>query len=199
VRILYSAFGLNAPIGYPYDEGRTTTHEVGHYLGLYHTFQGGCASASGCYTNGDLICDTNPEASPNSFPCSNSSCGSPDPTTNYMDYSYDTCMTEFTAEQNRRMRCTLVNWRVDLAGDPAPVNQAPTVSISAPIDGAQIASGASVTLGGFASDAEDGSLSSSIQWTSSLDGGLGSGSGLSVVLSDGSHQLTASVSDSGGA
>ncbi len=199
VRILYSAFGLNAPIGYPYDEGRTATHEVGHYLGLYHTFQGGCASASGCYSNGDLICDTNPEASPNSFPCSNSSCGSPDPTTNYMDYSYDTCMTEFTAEQNLRMRCTLTNWRVDLAGDSTPVNQAPSVVISAPTDGAQIASGASTSLGGSANDAEDGGLSSSIQWSSSLDGNLGSGAGLSVVLSDGNHQLTATASDSDGA
>ena len=107
--MLWSSIGLNAPIGPPYNLGRTTTHEVGHYLGLYHTFDGGCAPASGCNTNGDLICDTNPESSPNFSPCNRSTCGSPDPTNNYMDYSDDICMTEFTEEQARRMRCTLEN------------------------------------------------------------------------------------------
>ena len=63
VRILYSAFGRNAPYA-PYDLGRTATHEVGHYLGLHHTFEGGCASGN-CNSGGDTICDTNNEASPN--------------------------------------------------------------------------------------------------------------------------------------
>jgi hypothetical protein len=117
VVILWSSFGANAPIGPPYNLGRTTTHEVGHYLGLYHTFQGGCASASGCQSNGDLICDTNPESGPNYSPCSRSTCGSPDPTDNYLDYSDDICMQRFTSDQARRMRCTLENFRVDLADD----------------------------------------------------------------------------------
>jgi hypothetical protein len=198
VRILWAAFGLNAPIGPPYNLGRTATHEVGHYLGLYHTFQGGCASASGCYSNGDLICDTNPEGSPNgSGSCARSSCGSPDPTTNYMDYSDDICMDRFTSEQTNRMRCTLDNWRVDLGG--APANLSPSVSISSPSSGASISSGDSVTLSGSATDPEDGNLSGLISWSSNLDGNLGSGANVAANLSDGIHTLTAAVTDSAGA
>ncbi len=62
VVVLYSTFGRNAPLS-PFNLGRTATHEVGHYLGLYHTFAGGCGG-SNCYTSGDRICDTNPESSP---------------------------------------------------------------------------------------------------------------------------------------
>ncbi|MCP4245484.1 MAG: hypothetical protein GY778_00395 [bacterium] len=120
VVVLWTAFGRNAPIGLPYNQGRTATHEVGHYLGLEHTFNGGCASASGCYSNGDLICDTNPEGNP-TFGCHNTpTCGSNDPYRNYMDYSDDLCMQEFTFEQARRLRCTLEHWRPNLyeAGEP---------------------------------------------------------------------------------
>jgi len=113
VRVFYRAFGRNT--GYaPYDQGRTTTHEVGHYFGLYHTFQGGCDSG-GCATSGDLVCDTNSESSPFYGCGSRVSCGSSDPTTNYMDYSEDACMFQFTPIQVNRMRCTLENFRVDLA------------------------------------------------------------------------------------
>lgn len=114
VVILSSAFGRNSSGGPPYDQGRTATHEVGHYLGLEHTFNGGCAAASppNCYSSGDLICDTNSEASPN-FGCPGgaSSCSSIDPIENYMDYSDDTCMDRFSNEQSHRMRCSLLNYR----------------------------------------------------------------------------------------
>ncbi len=114
---LWSAFGRDAPIGPPYDQGRTLTHEMGHYLGLFHTFQSGCTTASepGCYTTGDRICDTNPEADPNfGCPSSRSTCSSPDPFDNYMDYSDDVCMERFTLEQINRIRCTIENYRGDL-------------------------------------------------------------------------------------
>lgn len=110
--ILWSTYGENGSYGPPYDMGRTLTHEVGHYLGLYHTFQGGC-SGSNCYGSGDLVCDTNAESGPN-FSCSGgnpSTCGSPDPIDNYMDYSDDACMEKFTPEQVNRMRCSLMNYR----------------------------------------------------------------------------------------
>ncbi len=120
VHILYAAFGDNVPGGAPYDLGRTATHEVGHYLGLYHTFQSGCGTttAPGCYSTGDRICDTNAESAAY-LGCNTSipnTCGDgPDPTTNYMDYTQDLCMNRFTPEQAKRIRCTLEWWRPSLA------------------------------------------------------------------------------------
>ena len=114
VRLLWRAVGYTNYS--PYDLGRTGTHEVGHYLGLQHTFQGGCGT-SNCYASGDLCCDTNPESSPNYSACSpaeRSTCGSPDPVRNFMDYSEDACMDYFSLDQSLRMRCTIENWRVDL-------------------------------------------------------------------------------------
>jgi len=109
VVILWSTVGLNSPYGFPYNLGRTTTHELGHYLGLFHTFDGGCATA--CSTAGDRICDTNPEQNPH-FGCNaRSTCGNLDPIANYMDYSDDRCMDNFTHDQARRIRCTLENYR----------------------------------------------------------------------------------------
>lgn len=121
VVVLHSAFGRNSPIQ-DYNLGRTATHEVGHYLGLFHTFDGGCTA------NGDRIADTNPESSP-TFGCpgSRTSCGLPAPFDNYMDYSDDRCMDKFTEDQGYRMRCTLINYRPNLAeaddpGEPCPAD-----------------------------------------------------------------------------
>ena len=134
VRLLWSSVGYTNAV--PYNLGRTGTHEVGHYLGLLHTFNGGCGT-SNCNTSGDLICDTNPESSPNYSACSpseRSTCGSPDPVRNYMDYSDDACMDNFSLEQAYRMRCTLENWRVDLTtwegggGNPPAVASGPSPS-----------------------------------------------------------------------
>ena len=94
-----------------FDLGRTGTQEVGHYLGLFHTFQGGCSETGG----GDQCADTPPVANGNSnnSTCNpgNDSCtvppGFPDMVENYMDYSSDVCMNVFTNDQKSRMVATL--------------------------------------------------------------------------------------------
>lgn len=116
VVIWWGAFGRSALGGPPYNLGRSCTHEVGHYLGLFHPFDNGCGSPGACYTTGDLICDTAPEALPQfGCPVGAFSCGTPDPIRNYMDYTDDACMTHFTSEQARRMRCTIQFWRPRVA------------------------------------------------------------------------------------
>jgi hypothetical protein len=82
----------------------------------------------------------------------------------------------------------------------APPNAPPQVSIDAPASGQSFPAGASVQFTGSASDPEDGSLSSSLVWTSSLDGPIGTGASFTRSnLSSGTHGITASATDSNGA
>ncbi len=100
-------------------------HEMGHYLGLYHTFQGGCANAD-CTTDGDRVCDTPPDNSTARIACtdvantcntdtqSGSTTDLPDDTHNYMDYTTLACMVQFTAGQSDRMNAVLDGVRASL-------------------------------------------------------------------------------------
>jgi hypothetical protein len=77
-------------------------------------------------------------------------------------------------------------------------NTAPVVSIVSPANGATFASGTAISFSGTAIDTESGNLTSSLTWTSSLDGPIGSGGSFSRTLTSGTHTITASVTDPGG-
>ena len=103
----------SVPGGYlaPYNLGGTADHEVGHYLGLYHTFQGGCTPP------GDQVSDTPDEATATSgCPAGKNTCATAglDPIHNYMDYSDDACYTQFTSGQDARMDAMVPTYRPSL-------------------------------------------------------------------------------------
>jgi Pregnancy-associated plasma protein-A len=92
--------GASTTFAGTFDQGETLVHETGHWLNLEHTFYGGCSK-------GDFVDDTPPEKTATSgCPLDKDTCPAPgtDPVHNYMDYSYDSCYTEFTEGQAQRMR-----------------------------------------------------------------------------------------------
>jgi PKD repeat protein len=177
--------GRNAPTGGIYNQGRTGTHEVGHYLGLLHTFQGGCGTG---YTAGDLIADTQAEAQEH-YDCNvntASGCGAGlAPIRNYMNYTNDTCMTHFTPEQVNRMRCSVINYRRSM------LNKWPVADFTF-----TTTDGYAFTLVDASSDENDEIVLR--QWDFG-DGSTGTGSTVDHTFAEGTYEVSLLVMDASGA
>jgi hypothetical protein len=119
------------------DDSKVLFHEVGHYLGLYHTFEGGCTN-NNCQNDGDRVCDTPPDQSTAAMSCGSplNTCTSdvndlsvnnpfrpvangglgdqPDQMENYMDYGFQSCQRLFSGGQSTRMVAALTGVRASL-------------------------------------------------------------------------------------
>ncbi|AXY75081.1 T9SS C-terminal target domain-containing protein [Paraflavitalea soli] len=102
VAITPGAFGTVGPVGAPYNKGRTTTHEIGHWLGLRHIWgDAACGddhiddtppqrgATRNCPTGVVVTCENNPYGNMYS---------------NYMDFTDDACLNLFTLGQRNKMR-----------------------------------------------------------------------------------------------
>lgn len=115
----YEYFGNTGTVSSPFDLGRTTTHEIGHWLNLRHIW----GDDSGACTGSDLVADTPNQADKN-YDCPShpqNTCSSDDMFMNYMDYVDDDCMIMFTNGQSDRMDAVLYTTRVDIVGSQGDV------------------------------------------------------------------------------
>ncbi|RMG63594.1 MAG: PKD domain-containing protein, partial [Bacteroidetes bacterium] len=103
--INYNAFGTQGTATAPFNRGRTTTHELGHWLGLRHIWGDGPCGV-------DDYCDDTPEIDDPHYACPPGAAGcdgNPALVQNFMDYTDDICMNMFTRDQRSRMRAVLEN------------------------------------------------------------------------------------------
>lgn len=122
--ILFNAFGTVGNLKTYTNMNRTLTHEVGHYLNLYHTFHmtTSCATEGNCNTAGDRVCDT--PVTVQSASCTTPACSGTQQVQNYMDYTGQTCQNMFSAGQKLRMRTALEVQRTSMLSSMGcmPVN-----------------------------------------------------------------------------
>jgi len=163
VVITTSAFGTNGTAAAPFNKGRTGTHEVGHWLNLYHIWGDDGTSCSGT----DQVSDTPNQADENygcpTFPqvsCSNGPNG--DMFMNYMDYTDDACMFMFTNGQKARAQALFNSGGSRAALLNSPGCQPPSAGCGAPSGLA--ASNITQTSATLAWGAVSGATSYNLQW-----------------------------------
>lgn len=165
-------------------------HEAGHYLGLYHTFEGGCTN-NDCLADGDRVCDTPPDASTNAVACNSTTTNScvsdaDDPNSrnpfratslgglgdqhdmviNYMDYNNPSCYSAFTQGQKDRMVLAITGPRVSLLASNACQNPCTN-----PIRGSFTLSGLPATVGSSIQLNAVVSLGTAISYDWKMNGG----------------------------
>lgn len=130
-----------AYFGSSYPNDVVVVHEMGHFLGLYHTFEGACTN-NDCSSDGDKVCDTPPDQSTAGISCTGSvnSCTTDalsgfatdqnDLTQDYMDYGNFNCMKVFTAGQAARMNYFIQNVRQSLPACKSCMNPCPAPVIA---------------------------------------------------------------------
>ncbi len=213
VVVLYNAIGTSGNLKSYTNMNRTMSHEVGHYLGLYHTFHDtdACDTELNCQTDGDRVCDT-PETILNTT-CSVPACSGTQQVENYMDYTNQTCQNMFSEGQKLRMRTTLETQRASMITSmgcmPVFTRDTGITSIVSPT-GTNCAGAfqPQVTLANFGSATLtsvtinyniDGSGNNTYNWTGSLSAGTSAVVTLnSITPTGGSHTLYAWTSNPNG-
>ncbi len=159
-------------------------HEIGHYLGLLHTFEGGCENDN-CNVDGDMVCDTPPQHNNGTagyYSCTsgNNTCTTdaddqstenpfrpvalgglgdvPDMKHNFMDYSNTSCYTSFTNGQGQRVNNTISNIRYELLSSPGILDCTTPISVSLEWPAEEITIGDSFTIANNTTEA------SSYEW-----------------------------------
>ena len=154
------------------DNSKVHIHEAGHYLGLYHTFTGGCTNAN-CLLDGDRICDTPPDNSADPIQCNSftNTCTTdsddpsvqnpfrpvslggqgdqPDMFVNYMDYGFQLCQHSFTQGQGDRMNAMLNGPRASLLTSEGCNNACGVVATGTNYTELNMLLGSSVELEGY--------------------------------------------------